>query len=90
VANKPHTWAIRPDARIVVQTWRDNAWGAMIEQPDGADGFEGVTLPREVTLAPAANEAPAHRLHDDAAEKCIIARSATGRVEDEPSFAAGG
>jgi hypothetical protein len=78
VANKPHTYAIGLNARIVVQTCRDNASGARIEQPDGADALESVTLVPQVSLAPASNEAPAHRLHDDAAKKSIIARVRNG------------
>jgi organic hydroperoxide reductase OsmC/OhrA len=39
-----------------------------------------------VTLAPGANEATARRLHDEAAQKCFIARSVSFRVEHEPTF----
>jgi hypothetical protein len=39
VANKAQAYAIRLDARILVQACRDNASSAMIERPDGTDGF---------------------------------------------------
>jgi len=77
-------------AGIVVQAYRDDASGVMIEEADGAGQFERVTLRPHVTLAPGADEAKARRLHDEAAKKCFVARSVSFPVEHEPSFAVGG
>jgi organic hydroperoxide reductase OsmC/OhrA len=76
-------------AGIVVQAYRDDASGVLIEQPDGAGQFEVVTLRPHATLVPGSDEATARRLHEDAAAKCFIARSVSCRVEHEPSFAVG-
>lgn len=75
------------DAGIVVQAYRDDAVGVMLEHPDGAGQFESVTLRPLVTLAAGADEATARRLHDEAARMCFIARSVSFRVAHEPSFA---
>jgi organic hydroperoxide reductase OsmC/OhrA len=77
------------EAGVVVQAYRDDAVGVMIELPDGAGQFESVTLRPHATLAPGADEATARRLHDAAAQMCFIARSVSFRVKHEPSFEAG-
>jgi organic hydroperoxide reductase OsmC/OhrA len=77
------------EAGVVVQAYRDDAVGVMIEQPDGAGQFESVTLRPHATLAPGADEATARRLHDAAAQMCFVARSVSFRVKHEPSFEAG-
>ena len=74
------------EAKIVVQEYRDEASGVMIEQPDGAGQFESVTLRPHVKLALGSDTEAARRLHDDAARKCFIARSVSFRVDHEPSF----
>jgi len=74
------------EAGIVVQTYRDQAVGVMVEQPDGAGQFESVTLRPHAVLAPGSDEATARRLHDEAARMCFIARSVSFRLEHEPSF----
>jgi len=74
------------EAKIVVQEYRDEASGVMIEQPDGAGQFESVTLRPHVKLAPGSDAETARRLHHDAAAKCFIARSVSFRVDHEPSF----
>ena len=77
------------EAKIVVQEYRDEASGVMIEQPDGAGQFESVTLRPHVKLAPGSDAEIARRLHHDAAAKCFIARSVSFRVDHEPSFEIG-
>ncbi|MGA3398315.1 MAG: OsmC family protein [Acetobacteraceae bacterium] len=74
------------EAAIVVQAYRDDAVGVMVEQPDGTGQFESVTLRPHATLAPGSDEATARRLHEDAARMCFIARSVSFRVEHEPTF----
>jgi organic hydroperoxide reductase OsmC/OhrA len=74
------------DAGIVVQAYRDDAVGVMVEQPDGAGQFESVTLRPHVTLSQRSDEATARRLHDEAARMCFVARSVSFRVAHEPSF----
>jgi organic hydroperoxide reductase OsmC/OhrA len=77
------------DAGIVVQAYRDDAVGVMVEQADGAGQFESVTLRPHATLAPGSDEATARRLHDEAARKCFVARSVSFPVGHEPSFGVG-
>jgi len=77
------------DAGIVVQEYRDDATGVMVEQADGAGQFERVTLRPHAKLAPGADEATARALHHKAATMCFIARSVSFPVEHEPSFEIG-
>jgi len=77
------------DAGIVVQAYRDDAVGVMVEQADGAGQFESVTLRPHATLAPGSDEAAARRLHDEAARKCFVARSVSFPIGHEPSFEIG-
>jgi organic hydroperoxide reductase OsmC/OhrA len=74
------------EAGIVVQAYRDDAVGVMVEQPDGAGQFESVTLRPHATLAPGADDAVARRLHEEAARMCFIARSVSFPVGHEPRF----
>jgi organic hydroperoxide reductase OsmC/OhrA len=74
------------DAGIVIQDYRDNPSGVMIEEPDGAGQFESVTLRPHARLAPGSDEQLARRLHDAAAEKCAIARSMAFKVNHAPTF----
>jgi hypothetical protein len=74
------------DAGIVVVAYSDQASGVEIEQADGAGQFESVTLRSHAQLAAGSNEEIARRLHDEAAEKCFIARSVSFKVEHEPTF----
>jgi organic hydroperoxide reductase OsmC/OhrA len=66
--------------------YADNASGVEIEQADGSGQFESVTLRPHAKLAPGADESLAHRLHDDAAAKCFIARSVAFKVLHVPTF----
>jgi organic hydroperoxide reductase OsmC/OhrA len=77
------------NAGVVVEEYSDNASGVMIEQPDGAGQFESVTLHPHAKLAPGSDEETARRLHNDAANKCFIAKSVSFRVDHEPSFEIG-
>ena len=77
------------NAGIVVQAYRDDASGVMVEQPDGAGQFESVTLRPHVKLAPGSDEEVARALHHEAAKMCFIARSVSFRVEHEPTFEIG-
>ncbi len=71
-------------AGIVVTAYEDDADGVMIEQPDGAGQFTGVTLRPRVTLAPGSDAEKARALHHTAAEKCFIGRSVNFPVAHEP------
>lgn len=75
------------DAGIVVNAYRDEPVGIMLEQPDGAGQFESVTLHPHAVLAPGSDATKALALHDDAARMCFIARSVSFTVCHEPSFA---
>jgi len=77
------------DAGIVVQEYRDDASGVMIEQVDGAGQFESVTLRPHAKLAPGSDERKAHQLHHDAAKMCAVARSMAFPVTYEPTFEIG-
>ncbi len=70
----------------MVQAYRDDAVGVMVDQANGAGQFDSVTLRPHTTFAPGSDVATARRLHDEAAKMCFVARSVSFRVEHEPSF----
>jgi organic hydroperoxide reductase OsmC/OhrA len=77
------------DAGIVVVEYIDRAEGFMEETPDGPGRFNRVILRPAVTIAPAADLAKAHELHETAHTKCFIANSVNFPVELEVQVVAG-
>jgi organic hydroperoxide reductase OsmC/OhrA len=77
------------NAGIVVTAYIDHPEGVMEELPDGAGQFQRVVLRPEVTLAPGADLAKAHQLHEAAHAKCFIARSVNFPVEQEAKIVVG-
>lgn len=73
------------DAGIVVLTYRDSATGIMRQRPDGAGGFQQVTLQPIVGLAAGADREQALRLHERAHELCFIANSVNFPVLCQPT-----
>lgn len=77
-------------AGITVQSYRDAAGGVMAEHQDGSGNFTGIVLKPQILLAVGADLAKARALHEDAHEKCFIARSVNFPVTCEPSFTVAG
>jgi organic hydroperoxide reductase OsmC/OhrA len=72
------------DAGIVVETYADQAEGAMEESADGSGRFQRVVLRPKVTVARGSDLAKARALHHTAHAKCFIANSVNFPVENEP------
>jgi organic hydroperoxide reductase OsmC/OhrA len=73
-------------AGVVVETYEDEAEGAMVEEADGGGRFVRVTLRPRIGLAPGADLALARRLHADAHKKCFVANSVNFPILIEPVF----
>jgi organic hydroperoxide reductase OsmC/OhrA len=63
------------DAGVVVESYQDEAVGVMEEAEDGGGKFVEVTLRPQVRVSAASDHAKAHALHEEAHEKCFLARS---------------
>jgi organic hydroperoxide reductase OsmC/OhrA len=72
------------DAGIVVTDYVDQARGTMVETRDGAGAFAEVVLRPVVTVRSAAEAERASALHEQAHERCFIARSVNFPVRCEP------
>jgi len=70
---------------IVVLDYKDAVKGVMEEGPDGSGAFTEVNLQPEVTIAAPGNVAKATALHEEAHEKCFIARSVNFEVRVSPN-----
>lgn len=68
-------------AGVVVVDYVDHAEGAMAETPDGAGQFTHVVLHPKVTILAGSDATKALALHQEAHEKCFIARSVNFSVE---------
>jgi organic hydroperoxide reductase OsmC/OhrA len=77
-------------AGIVVEAYRDAAGGVMVEHPDGSGNFTAIVLRPQIVLAAGADLAKARALHEDAHEKCFVARSVNFPVTCEPNFTVAG
>lgn len=71
-------------AGIVVQAYRDEAEGTMVEDEGGGGRFTAATLRPVATLAPGADAARALALHEEAHRLCFIANSVNFPVALEP------
>jgi len=74
------------EAGVCVIAYVDRAVGMMAEETDGSGQFTRVVLRPEVTLAAGADRSRAIALHNDAHQKCFIARSMNFPVTHEPSI----
>ncbi|MEV0703786.1 OsmC family protein [Saccharopolyspora sp. NPDC050389] len=71
---------------IVVTSYRDDASGAMLEDPDTGGHFTEVVLRPQVTITDAAMLPTAEKLHEQAHRKCFIANSVNLPVRHEPEI----
>lgn len=69
---------------VVVTDYRDEASGVMELDTDGGGQFTVVTLKPVVTIADPGHSGMMAKLHNEAAEKCFIARSMNFPVLHEP------
>jgi len=72
------------DAGIVVSDYVDQASGTMVEAREGGGAFAEVVLRPVVTVRNAADAERAGALHEQAHERCYIARSVNFPVRCEP------
>src|SRR5690554_243154 len=68
---------------VLVTGYRDRPTGVMVEEPNGAGQFEGVTLRPTVTISNTSDRALAVTLHDRVADYCFIARSISTPISHE-------
>jgi organic hydroperoxide reductase OsmC/OhrA len=68
---------------VVVRSYRDKAWGEMLDEGAAGGRFLSVTLRPEAEIS-AGDEAVALALHDQAHGKCFIAASLNFPVTVEP------
>lgn len=73
---------------IAVVSYRDEAEGVMLENPDGGGQFSRVLLRPKVVIRPEDDAALAVSLHEDAHQRCFIASSVNFPVECEPNVSA--
>ncbi len=71
---------------IAVLAYKDNATGMMQENPDHSGQFSEVVLRPRVTIRAGDDGELAHRLHEQAARMCFIARSVAFPVRHEPQI----
>ncbi|MFI0469122.1 MULTISPECIES: OsmC family protein [Saccharopolyspora] len=71
---------------IVVTAYRDDASGAMVEDPDTGGHFTEVVLRPQVTITDPAKLPTAEKLHEEAHRKCFIANSVNFPVRHEPEI----
>lgn len=69
---------------IIVENYRDQATGTMVENPDGSGQFAEVVLRPEVTIRNADGKEKALALHADAHRMCFLARSVNFPVHHQP------
>jgi organic hydroperoxide reductase OsmC/OhrA len=84
-------WALHycADAGIVVVEYVDDAYGEMVDRPDGSGEFTRVILRPRMKIADAARIEDAVALHGRVHAVCAIARSVNFSVTCEPSVTAG-
>lgn len=71
---------------VVVNAYRDEAVGTMVEHRDGGGEFTNVTLRPQITLESDADPELLARLHEEAHHLCFIARSVNFTVGVEPTY----
>ena len=73
-------------AKIIVQAYRDDAEGTMVEDPGGGGRFTHAVLRPVATLAAGSDAGLARALHEEAHRLCFIANSLNFPVTVEPGF----
>jgi len=71
------------DAGIVITEYTDEAWGEMVEHPDGSGEFTRVVLRPRIRITDPARAAEAKAIHQRAHAVCCLARSVNFPVEHE-------
>jgi len=74
------------DAKIIVQSYHDQAQGKMIQTAKGGGRFDEIVLRPQVTIDAGADPNQARELHKRAHECCFIANSLNCSVHCEPSI----
>ena len=84
-------WALHycADAGIVVLEYVDDAYGEMVDRPDGSGEFTSVILRPRMKITDAARIEDAIALHGRVHAVCAIARSVNFFVTCEPAVTAG-
>jgi organic hydroperoxide reductase OsmC/OhrA len=84
-------WALHycADAGIVVVEYVDDAYGELVDQPDGSGEFTSVILRPRMKITDAARIEDAMALHGRVHAVCAIARSVNFSVTCEPAVTAG-
>jgi organic hydroperoxide reductase OsmC/OhrA len=84
-------WALHycADAGIVVVEYVDDAYGEMVDRPDGSGEFTSVILRPRMKITDAARIEDAMALHGRVHAVCAIARSVNFSVTCEPAVTAG-
>jgi organic hydroperoxide reductase OsmC/OhrA len=77
-------------AGVVVTGYEDAPYGLMAETDDDGGHFTEVVLRPRVTVADEGMAARALEMHEQASEKCFIARSVNFPVRHEPSVTVAG
>ena len=73
---------------ITVISYRDTADGTMVLNPDGSGQFTSATLRPQLVITDGAKLELATALHQEASQKCFIARSVNFPVRHEPGVTA--
>jgi len=71
------------DAGIVITDYTDEAWGEMVEHPDGSGEFTRVVLRPRMKITDMARAEEAKAIHHRAHAVCCLARSVNFPVEHE-------
>ncbi len=80
--------ALCAHAGIAVTGYRDQACGVMVEHRDGSGGeFTEVVLAPQVTVAAGTDLERARALHQDAHNRCFVARSVNFPIKHTPTIA---
>lgn len=75
------------DARVIITSYRDFAWGKMCEGDYGGGGrFTEVILKPEVIISANSDPLQAEQLHHKAHEHCFIANSVNFPISCQPSI----
>jgi organic hydroperoxide reductase OsmC/OhrA len=72
------------DAGIVVTEYADDAWGEMVEHPDGSGEMTRVILRPHMRIGDSARAPEIAAIHDRAHAVCCLARSVRFPVEHQP------
>ena len=74
------------DAGIVVTDYSDEAFGEMVDHPDGSGEFTRVVLRPRMAITDISRAGEARAIHHRAHDLCFLARSMNFPVEHEPEI----